>query len=79
MFGGEIVIQGDVGPWAGCKMSGGEIVVHGDAEVAIGIEMTDGVIELHGQYRSLSPLIRGGRVYHKGKLIFENGTHIDES
>jgi len=38
--------------------------------------MKDGKIHLNGDYKSLGDFILGGNIYHKGKLIVENGKRL---
>jgi len=39
----------------------------------VGSEMKGGEIHLNGDYEGLSNSISGGNIYHKDKLIVENG------
>jgi len=38
--------------------------------------MEGGEIYLNGDYESLSNSVSGGNIYHKGKLIVENGRRL---
>jgi len=38
--------------------------------------MEGGKIHLNGDYESLDDYISGGNIYHKGKLIVENGMKL---
>ena len=70
MEGGDIVIYGNVGHRLGRNMKGGEITINGYTDDFVGIFMTGGKIYLNGKYESISGLIEGGEIYHKGKLIW---------
>ena len=70
---GEITVNGNAGNWVGEEMGGGKITVNGNAGNLVGWYMKDGEIHLNGDYESLSDHIKGGNIYHKGKLIVENG------
>ena len=78
MKGGSITIEGDAHDDLGYGMTGGEIRVMGnlifkkrDHDVGIGQEMGGGTIHLHGSYRYISPKMEAGRVYHRGRLLFD--------
>ncbi len=58
MNGGTIIIKGDCGKYTGNSMSGGRIYVHKNIE-GIGNE----------SYEHKN--IKRGRIYEKGKLVFE--------
>jgi hypothetical protein len=71
MEGGSITIGGEAERELGQFMRDGSIVIRGDAGSSVGEAMEGGVIMLEGRYGSLSVIIKGGRVYHKGKLILD--------
>lgn len=73
MKGGNILVKGNVEKSLGQWMTGGKIVIDGDATRFIGDEMTGGEIHLNGNYVFIAPpiCIHGGRIFHKGKLIFD--------
>ncbi|MBS9478865.1 formylmethanofuran dehydrogenase subunit C [Ancylobacter radicis] len=48
MAGGELIVDGRVGAWAGRGMSGGVLRISGDAGDFLGAEMSGGRIELAG-------------------------------
>jgi len=76
MKNGKITVNGNAGDVVGFEMKGGEITINGNAEGGVGYEMKDGEIHLNGDYKSLSGYIPGGNIYHKGKLIVENGKRV---
>lgn len=78
MKGGRIIIKGDVTGAIGWNMHGGLIMVMGDAtgttinspwNRAIGTGMDGGEIHLHGSHPGIPENIKGGRIYHRGKLM----------
>ena len=88
MDGGEIIINGNAS-YVGSYMRKGKIVVYGNARGDIGWNMKGGEIHLNGDYGSISqlpkpisliytliPFLKGGKIYHKGKLIVKNGRKI---
>jgi glutamate synthase domain-containing protein 3 len=72
MRGGSITVDGDVGNDVAWDLIGGRITINGNAGNKVGIWMNGGEIRLEGEYESLSYYcwIYGGRIYHKGELIF---------
>lgn len=48
MTGGEIVVRGDVGGFAGARMSGGRLVVEGNAGPWLGAGLSAGTIHVRG-------------------------------
>ncbi|MBR9691436.1 hypothetical protein GOV06_01495 [Candidatus Woesearchaeota archaeon] len=70
MKSGKITLEGNAGDRVGRDMKGGEIIVNGNAGENIGYGMEGGTIYLNGDYKSLSKLIEGGEIYHKGKRIY---------
>jgi hypothetical protein len=78
MSGGKIIVDGNAKEYVGYKMSGGEIVVNGDCNYkSIGNTMTGGEMYINGDYESISRSIRGGNIYHKGKLIIKDGKAVE--
>ena len=73
MSGGTLIIKGDSFFALGINMSGGTITIEGDAGSSIGNCMSGGTINLEGTFRSISDMdmMSGGRIFHKGRLIFE--------
>jgi formylmethanofuran dehydrogenase subunit C len=75
MYGGNIVIRGnvgdDIGHKAGWRLNGGIITIYGDAGYGVGYNMKCGEIHLEGGYKGISEEVCGGRIYHRGKLIFD--------
>jgi formylmethanofuran dehydrogenase subunit C len=51
-------------------MEGGKIIVNGNAGEKVGDFMNSGEIRIEGEYESLTDYIKGGKIYHKRKLIF---------
>jgi hypothetical protein len=70
MKGGTIVIEGDGGYDIGEVMEGGSITILGMAGHDVGCSMRGGSIYLEADYAGISDQIFGGRIYHRGKLIF---------
>jgi len=66
----NITVNGNVGRGIGWEMEGGSITVNGNAGKRVGQGMKDGEIHLQGDYVTLAGDIKGGKIYHKGKLIF---------
>ena len=69
MKDGIITINGNARVYVGFYMEGGKVIVNGNAGKGVGHVITGGEIHLNGTYESISELICGGRIYHKGKLI----------
>jgi hypothetical protein len=67
---GSITVNGNAFHNVGWEMKCGSISVKGNAGEGVGIFAKGGEIRLEGDYGGLSEDIRGGRIYHKGKLIF---------
>jgi formylmethanofuran dehydrogenase subunit C len=70
MEGGSITVEGDAEDAVGMDMQGGTITVNGNADTNVGYGMKGGEISLEGDYRDLSGNTEGGKIYHKGNLIF---------
>jgi len=71
MNGGTIIVNGNVGDNIGFNMAGGTIIVNGNAGNVVGDLMRRGEIHIEGDYGGLSKRIKGGKIYHKGKLIVD--------
>ncbi len=76
MKAGLIVINGNAIDSCGWNMRGGKIIVNGDAEEILGWDMTGGEIEVNGRIKDISAW--GGKIYHKGKLVFDKTYGADE-
>jgi len=76
MVDGKITINGNAGDLVGSDMKKGKITVNGNADGGVGSGMEGGKIYLNGDYKSLAGYIPGGNIYHKGKLIVENGERL---
>jgi len=74
MKGGAIIVDGNATGRVGGSMKGGSITVNGDAGGWVGLGMKGGEIHLEGDCQSLACTREGGRIYHKGKLIW-SGSH----
>jgi formylmethanofuran dehydrogenase subunit C len=75
MKGGNIVVKGNAGDYVGYRTEGGTITIEGNTGHQIGYEMRGGTIHLNGDYGlgTFGHDMKGGNIYHKGKLIVENG------
>ena len=76
MSGGTVEVTGDViGILCGLNMTGGEIIVRGDIKIGcIGTGMKGGRIHVYGEMDTGSiQAIRGAKIYHKNRLIFQDG------
>jgi hypothetical protein len=71
MSGGSILVEGDVGANCGNRMADGTITVNGDAGRSIGEDMEGGEIRIGGDIEGISKLMRHGKIFQKGELIFE--------
>jgi len=71
MEGGTIVVNGNAGRRIGEIMRGGTITVKGNAGNDVGDFMRNGEIHMEGDYKGLSKIIEGGKIYHKGVLIVD--------
>jgi hypothetical protein len=71
MTGGSIIVNGDVGDYFGYQMQGGTVRVKGNAGHGVGFTMTGGEIHLDGDSFGLPKDIRGGKIFHKGRLILD--------
>lgn len=72
MESGIITIEGDAGYAVGDYMKGGTIVVKGDTGHNVGYFMEGGEIHTEGACRSISKYVKGGKIYHKGKLVYQS-------
>jgi hypothetical protein len=70
IYGGNITVEGDAGNGVGQEMRGGSILVKGAAGTSVGFFMESGEIKLEGDYVIMAFCIKGGRIYHKGELIW---------
>ena len=70
MKGGEAIIYGDCGHEVGRCMSGGKVHIHGNVRHLGTDRTTGGEIHVDGDYITLGD-IKGGKIYHKGKLIID--------
>ncbi len=75
MAGGEIVVKDECGTECGKSMAGGKVIVNGDCGDKCGVDMVGGEIYLNGDYESISRH-SGGKIYHKGKLIYKDGEKV---
>jgi len=78
IYGGEIDVRGDIVAkprqvLLGAYMEGGKISVHGNVAGAVGRGMIGGEINLYGKSFRPSQGIKGGKVYHNGKLKIKAG------
>lgn len=64
------IIDGDVDS-VGQHMSSGKITVNGDGGYFIGDDMQGGEIHLNGDYMSISDNVKGGKIFHKRKIILQ--------
>jgi hypothetical protein len=71
MNGGSITVNGDSGDGVGLGMENGSITIKGNVGYRVGALMEGGEITLEGGYESLFHVIKGGRIFHKGKLIVD--------
>ena len=76
----KIIVEGDCGKWTGSNMKGGEIIVKGDCGYLIGSNMKGGIIRICGDNfdpkEQISEFAKIGKIYHKYKLVWENGVLI---
>jgi hypothetical protein len=77
MKNGRITVEGDVELGLGSNMTGGTIEVKGNAGQWMGTGMLGGEIHIEGECESLPDRIAGGKIYHKGKLIYPKGEGND--
>ena len=52
------------------------ITIKGNAGKDVGHAMKGGAINLDGNYEEISWAIKGGNIYHKGKLIVKDGKRL---
>jgi formylmethanofuran dehydrogenase subunit C len=74
MMAGEyafLSIRGDAGHFLGSQMSQGRIKVFGNAGKNVGEGMRGGEIHIEGDIGAISPYIKKGKIFHKGKLIVD--------
>jgi len=70
MINGTIIVRGNAEFSVGAKMKGGSITMSGNAGENVGDEMEGGEIRVEGKICEIGP-VRGGKIYHKGKLIVD--------
>ncbi len=70
MKNGTITVHGNAGKRAGHGMNGGIIRIFGGSGKETGKEMRGGELHIEGDIESLSEKIHGGKIFHKGELIF---------
>ena len=68
--GASITIKGNAGNSLGNNMLCGVITVKGNAGYSVGGGMIRGFIFIEGELETISDNITGGKIYHKGKLVF---------
>jgi formylmethanofuran dehydrogenase subunit C len=73
MRGGTLVVNGNAGEYAGWIMKAGRLIIRGNAGSNVGGQMEGGLIRLEAGYASLSEAITGGKIFHKGQLIWPKG------
>jgi formylmethanofuran dehydrogenase subunit C len=78
MGGGKITVKGNAYTYVGCGMENGEILIEGHCGDFLGGEyferkMRGGEIRIEGELESLGADMTGGRIYHKGKLVYPRG------
>ncbi len=74
MTGGKIHVLGNViSESAGKGMQGGVIIMEGNGGLWVAPVMRGGEIYLNGDYASIADNMYGGKIFHKGKLIFPIG------
>jgi len=73
MLDGRLVINGDTLQAAGDGMMGGKLVINGFAGHGVGIRMRNGEIYLESDYENLQFFPEGGKIFHKGQLIWPVG------
>jgi len=69
MVGGSIRVCGNADDNVGWTMQYGKIKVDGDAGEVVGFHMHGGEIRIMGGYGQVSTLFKGGRIFHRRKLI----------
>ena len=65
----NITIEGKCN-FIGYEMTAGKIIVNGNAMSRIGREMKGGEIHIMGAYTSLDDDIKGGKIFHNGRLVW---------
>lgn len=72
MDSGTIVVQGNVGPFAGYGMRGGRIVIRGEAREWLGTSMSGGIIEVYGNAKDFvgaKPFFSSSDGMSGGKIV----------
>jgi len=67
---GMLIVRGNAGNFAGAQMSGGRLVIEGDAGTSLGEGMSGGEISVEGGIAHIGE-VKGGKIFHKGKLVLE--------
>jgi formylmethanofuran dehydrogenase subunit C len=70
MSGGRVFVRGNANTYCGQEMEGGTLSVSGDVGADCGWLMRGGQIHVDGIIAGLSKSIKGGRIFHKGELIW---------
>jgi glutamate synthase domain-containing protein 3 len=75
MESGIIIVDGGVryddGSEHVCKgMKGGIVKIKGDVQTGVGEGMQGGIIIIDGECERLPQTINGGKIFYRGKLIF---------
>lgn len=79
MTAGRITVNGNAGRYLGNQMEGGLIIVRGSARDFVGNHMRGGEIHVEEDWQGISNIIFKGRIYHRGKLIFNAVDHKGEN
>jgi len=84
MKDGNLIIHGNPSGNIGDNMRDGKIIVNGnvisrdlDGMDGVGWYLRGGEIHLNGDYTFISEETIGGNIYHKGKLIVEDGRRLE--
>jgi len=71
MENGSISVKGNARDFVGAHMKGGEVIIEGNAR-GLGYHMRGGSISINGDFEFISTdQMLGGKIFQKGKLIFE--------
>jgi hypothetical protein len=73
MHDGMLVVNGDALQAAGDGLIGGKLVINGFAGHGVGVRMRNGEIHLESDYENLQFIPEGGKIFHKGQLIWPTG------
>jgi formylmethanofuran dehydrogenase subunit C len=69
MEGGSILVKGNTSDMVGLEMRGGMITIEGRAGAHNGMLMSGGELHFNGDFGGFEG-VGGGRIYHKGRLVF---------